>query len=174
MNPVTPVVSVVPVNPVMSSYKFDNLADVNVIRGYLSYLLSTSDYNAIINPDILESDAGRVVLHFVNEWFLNNKRQSEYHVYLMWFALRAIFANRSITVSPAIVAGDFYTHPWEFQNCFDVPVDWRDERELQRQFCKIAAIANSLIKKCLFEGGVSISNEVLAVRGMARQGPMER
>ena len=52
MNPVAPVV---PVNPVMSSYKFDNLADVNVIRGYLSYLLSTSDYNAIINPDILES-----------------------------------------------------------------------------------------------------------------------
>lgn len=145
----------------MNCFVFDNLSDVNIIREYLSYLLSTADYNAIVNPNILESDAGKVLIHFVNEWFFNNKRQSEYHVYLMWFALRAIFAYRSATVLPEVVASDFYTHPWEYQKCFDVPVDWRNERELRRQFCKVAAVANSLIKKCVFEGGISIAKLVV-------------
>lgn len=132
----------------------DNLveSDVSVVRAYLQYLLSTSDYNAVINPCLFETELCKCLIHYVNEWFFDNKRQSEYHVYLMWFALRAIFTSGCVLVTPEVVEADFQTYPWEFQKCFDVPDDWRDERELKRQYYKITAIAKSLINKCLQHG----------------------
>lgn len=132
----------------------DNLveSDVSVVRAYLQYLLSTSDYNAVINPCLFETELCKCLIHYVNEWFFDNKRQSEYHVYLMWFALRAIFTSGCVLVTPEVIEADFQTYPWEFQKCFDVPVDWRDERELKRQYYKITAIAKSLINKCLQHG----------------------
>lgn len=132
----------------------DNLveSDIGVIREYLAYLLSTSDYNVIVNSCLFETELCKYLFNYVNDWFLNSKRQSEYHVYLMWFALRAMFTSGCVLVTPEVVEADFQTYPYEFQKCFDVPVDWRNTQELKRQFWKISATANSLIKKCMQHG----------------------
>lgn len=147
----------------------DNLveSDVIVIREYLAYLLSTSDYAghivtslhdsshaAVVDSCLFETELCKCLFNYVNDWFLDDKKHTEYHVYLMWFALRAIFTSGCVLVTPEVVENDFQTYPYEFQKCFDVPVDWRNEIELKRQFWKVTAVANSLIKKCMKRGYV--------------------
>ena len=159
---------------------FDNLveSDICVIREYLAYLLSTSDYagrnatslhdychagrnatswcdynhTAAVDSCLFETELCKCLFNYVNDWFLNSKQQYKYHVYMMWFALRAIFTSGCILVTPEVVENDFQTYPYEFQKCFDVPVDWRNVIELKRQFWKVTAVANSLIKKCMKRG----------------------
>ena len=159
---------------IMNHDNRDNLveSDICVIREYLAYLLSTSDYagrNATslhdsshagrnttsmtaVDSCLFETELCKCLFNYVNDWFLNSKQQSKYHVYMMWFALRAIFTSGCILVTPEVVENDFQTYPYEFQKCFDVPVDWRNEIELKRQFWKVTAVANSLIKKCMKRG----------------------